>query len=115
VPWFWCDQYDLSLQIAGLPTLGSSMATRLMDDGALILFHLTPSGRIVGATGLGRAESIGRDVRLAQILIADRAHPDPALLRDPSIGLKSIVKTGKTRKSVVVLGSSVATPDTLRP
>ena len=115
VPWFWSDQYDLSLQIAGLPTLGSSMATRLMDDGALILFHLTPSGRIVGATGLGRAELIGRDVRLAQILIADRAHPDPALLRDPTIGFKSIVKTGKAKKAVVVLGSSAATPDMLRP
>jgi 3-phenylpropionate/trans-cinnamate dioxygenase ferredoxin reductase component len=115
VPWFWSDQYDLSLQIAGLPTLGSSVAARLMDDGALILFHFTPSGKIVGATGLGKAESIGRDVRLAQILIADRAHPDPALLRDPAIGLKSIVKTGKARKSVVVLGSPVATPDMLRP
>ena len=115
VPWFWSDQYDLSLQIAGLPMLGSSMATRQVDDGALILFHLTPSGRIVGATGLGRAESIGRDVRLAQILIADRAHPDPTLLRDPAVGLKSIVKAGKGKRPVVVLGSPVATPDMLRP
>ena len=61
------------------------MAARIMDDGAVILFHLTPSGKIVGATGFGRAESIGRDVRLAQILIADRAHPDPALLRDATV------------------------------
>ena len=104
VPWFWSDQYDLSLQIAGLPSLGSSMAARTMDDGAVILFHLTPSGKIVGATGLGRAESIGRDVRLAQILIASQAHPDPALLRDARVGLKSIVKTGRAAESVVVLG-----------
>jgi 3-phenylpropionate/trans-cinnamate dioxygenase ferredoxin reductase component len=114
VPWFWSDQYDLSLQIAGLPTFGSSTATRVMDDGALILFHLTPSGRIVGATGLGKVESIGRDVRLAQILIAKRAHPDPAALRDPAITLKSIVKSGNARKSVLVLGSSAAAPD-MRP
>ena len=53
VPWFWSDQYDLSLQIAGLPGLGSSMAARVMDDGAVILFHLTPGGKIVGATGSG--------------------------------------------------------------
>ena len=104
VPWFWSDQYDLSLQIAGLPSLGSSTAARTMDDGAVILFHLTPSGKIVGATGLGRAESIGRDVRLAQILIASQAHPDPALLRDARVGLKSIVKTGRAAESVVVLG-----------
>ena len=104
VPWFWSDQYDLSLQIAGLPSLGSSTAARTMDDGAVILFHLTPSGKIVGATGLGRAESIGRDVRLAQILIASQAHPDPALLRDARVGLKSIVKAGRAAESVVVLG-----------
>jgi 3-phenylpropionate/trans-cinnamate dioxygenase ferredoxin reductase component len=114
VPWFWSDQYDLSLQIAGLPSLGASMAARVMDDGAVILFHLTPSGKIVGATGLGRAESIGRDVRLAQILIANRAHPDPALLRDPAAGLKSIVKARKAAEAVAVLGSDILAPDILR-
>ena len=115
VPWFWSDQYDLSLQIAGLPRLGASMAVRLMDDGAVILFHLTPSGRIVGATGLGRAESIGRDVRLAQILIANRAHPDPTLLRDATAGLKSIVNMEKTKKSLAVFGSAVPPPDAVSP
>ena len=115
VPWFWSDQYDLSLQIAGLPRLGASMAARLLDDGAVILFHLTPSGRIVGATGLGRAESIGRDVRLAQLLIANRAHPDPTLLRDATAGLKSIVNMEKTKKSLAILGSAVPPPDTASP
>ena len=114
VPWFWPDQYDLSLQIADLPSLGSSMAARIMHDGAVILFYLTPSGKIVDATGLGRAESIGRDVRLAQILIADRAYPDPTLLRDPAAGLKSIVKAWKATEAVAVLGSDVLAPDILR-
>ena len=90
VPWFWSDQYDLSLQIAGLPRLGSSVVTRSLADGAVILFHLGPSGRIVGATGLGRAGSIGRDIRIAQSLIAGRAHPDPAELRDPRIRLRAL-------------------------
>jgi 3-phenylpropionate/trans-cinnamate dioxygenase ferredoxin reductase subunit len=115
VPWFWSDQYDLSLQIAGLPGLGSSMAARMTDDGAVILFHLTPSGRIVGATGLGSAESIGRDVRLAKLLIANRAHPDPALLRDATAGLKSIVNMEKTKKSLAVFGSAVPPPDAVIP
>lgn len=96
VPWFWSDQYDLSLQIAGLPRLGSSVVTRSMDDGAVILFHLDPGGRIVGATGLGAAGSIGRDIRVAQMLIAHRAHPSPALLRDASIRLKSLLKSVET-------------------
>ena len=53
VPFFWSDQYDLSLQIVGLPHLGSSVVARTRKDGAAILFHLEPNGRIVGATGLG--------------------------------------------------------------
>ena len=92
VPWFWSDQYDLSLQVAGLPRLGSSVVSRTMDDGAVILFHLGPNGRIVGATGLGPAGSIGRDIRIAQALIARRAHPAPSQLQDPSVRLKTVLK-----------------------
>lgn len=91
VPFFWSDQYDLSLQIVGLPHLGSSTVARRRDDGAMILFHLRPDGRIVGATGLGTVGSIGRDIRLAQALIAARAHPDRAVLMDSSARLKSLL------------------------
>jgi 3-phenylpropionate/trans-cinnamate dioxygenase ferredoxin reductase subunit len=92
VPYFWSDQYDLSLQIVGLPHLGSSVVTRSRKDGAAILFHLDPGGRIVGATGLGTAGSIGRDIRLTQVLIAQRAHPDRALLKDPEGRLRTLVE-----------------------
>jgi 3-phenylpropionate/trans-cinnamate dioxygenase ferredoxin reductase subunit len=91
VPWFWSDQYDLSLQIAGLPYLGSSSVTRQLSDGAMILFHLGPTGRIFGATGLGRADAIGRDIRVAKALIAACIHPDTAALRDPGTRLKSLL------------------------
>lgn len=92
VPYFWSDQYDLSLQIVGLPHLGSSVVTRSRKDGAAILFHLDPGGRIVGATGLGTAGSIGRDIRLTQVLIAQRAHPERALLKDPDGRLRTLVE-----------------------
>lgn len=92
VPYFWSDQYDLSLQIVGLPHLGSSVVTRSRKDGAAILFHLDPGGRIVGATGLGTAGSIGRDIRLTQVLIAQRAHPERALLKDPEGRLRTLVE-----------------------
>ncbi len=91
VPWFWSDQYELSLQIAGLPHLGSSTVARRLGDGAVILFHLGPTGRILGATGLGKAESIGRDIGVARAMIAARADPDPAMLRDPRARLKSLI------------------------
>ncbi len=91
VPYFWSDQYDLSLQIVGLPHLGSSVVARSRKDGAAILFHLDPGGRIVGATGLGTAGSIGRDIRITQVLIAQRARPDRALLKDPEGRLRTLV------------------------
>jgi 3-phenylpropionate/trans-cinnamate dioxygenase ferredoxin reductase subunit len=91
VPYFWSDQYDLSLQIVGLPHLGSSVVTRSRKDGAAILFHLEPDGRLVGATGLGTSGSIGRDIRLTQLLIARRARPDRAMLKDPEGRLKSLL------------------------
>jgi 3-phenylpropionate/trans-cinnamate dioxygenase ferredoxin reductase subunit len=91
VPYFWSDQYDLSLQIVGLPHLGSSVVARTREDGAAILFHLEPDGRIVGATGLGTAGSIGRDIRLTQVLIAQRAYPDRAVLMDPEARLKALL------------------------
>jgi len=91
VPYFWSDQYDLSLQIVGLPHLGSSVVTRSRKDGAAILFHLEPDGRIVGATGLGTSGSIGRDIRLTQLLIAQGARPDRALLKDPDARLKALL------------------------
>jgi 3-phenylpropionate/trans-cinnamate dioxygenase ferredoxin reductase subunit len=95
VPWFWSDQYELSLQITGLPSAGSSIVTRTLPDGAVVLFHLDPAGRLIGATGFGIADSIGRDVRLAQALIAARAHPSRQALRDPTVRLKAILEGAK--------------------
>ena len=91
VPWFWSDQYDLSLQIAGLPSLGSSVVIRKLEGEAAILFHLDPSGRIVGATGLGPASAIGRDIRIAQRLIAASATPGAAALCDPATRLRGLL------------------------
>jgi len=105
VPWFWSDQYDLSLQIAGLPSLGSSVVMRKLADDAVILFHLAPSGRIVGATGLGPAGFIGRDIRVAQRLIAASAAPGPAALRDPETRLRSLLERDAKRVRGVSAGT----------
>ena len=92
VPWFWTDQYELTLQIAGLPDMGVSVVKRPLRDGAFILCHLNAEGRLVGASGIGQGNIIARDVRLLEMLIGKRASPDAAILADASVQLKSLLK-----------------------
>jgi 3-phenylpropionate/trans-cinnamate dioxygenase ferredoxin reductase subunit len=92
VPWFWSDHYDLTLQIAGLPSEGVTMVTRMLDDESEILFHLDAEGRLVGASGLSRGNKIAKDIRLAEMLIAKRSHPEQQALADPKLNLKSLLK-----------------------
>ena len=92
VPWFWTDQYELTLQIAGLPHRGVSIVQRVPKEGALILCHLDGEGRLVGASGIGQGNSIARDIRLLEMLIGKKAAPDPAALADTTFQLKSLLK-----------------------
>lgn len=91
VPWFWSDQYDLTLQIAGLADEATVHVRRDLDDGAFILFHLDGQGRLLAASGIGRGNAIARDIRLAEMLIAIRAHPDPTALAASAVKLKSLL------------------------
>lgn len=91
VPWFWSDQYDLTLQVAGLSDGTASTVMRPLSGEAEILFHLDVEGRLLAASGLGPDGAVARDIRLAEMLIAKQAHPDPAALADPSIKLKSLL------------------------
>ncbi|EJL57602.1 NAD(P)H-nitrite reductase [Rhizobium sp. CF122] len=91
VPWFWSDQYDVTLQIAGLAEGAVQHLRRDLSDGAFILFHLDQAGRLLAASGIGRGNAVARDIRLAAMLIAARAHPDPAALVASSVKLKSLL------------------------
>ena len=91
IPWFWSDQHDLCVQIAGLADEGCAVARRDLGDGALMLFHLAEDGRLVAASAVGPLGKIARDVRLAEMLIARRAAPDPASLTSPDVKLKSLL------------------------
>jgi 3-phenylpropionate/trans-cinnamate dioxygenase ferredoxin reductase subunit len=90
VPWFWSDQYDLVLQIGGLPDVGTTAIRRDLG-GALVLFHIDADGRLVAASGLGRGNVVAKDIRLAEMLIAKRAVPDLAALADSAFKLKSLL------------------------
>ncbi|RDK03235.1 pyridine nucleotide-disulfide oxidoreductase [Paraburkholderia lacunae] len=88
VPWFWSDQYELSIQIAGLPAFGRETVMRETAD-TLLLFHLSADGSLVAASGIGRA--VGRDIRIAQMLIGRNARISAEELANPSVKLKALL------------------------
>lgn len=91
VPWFWSDQYNLGLQIAGLIDEGSEIVRRDLGRGAFILFHLSGDGRLVAASGIGPGNAVARDIRLAEMLIARRACPPRDMLGSPDAKLKTLL------------------------
>ncbi len=91
VPWFWSDQYDLSLQIAGLADEAMETVRRDVGAGAFILFHLAADGRLLAASGIGPGNAVARDIRLAEMLIAKGAHPPREKLAAPETKLKTLL------------------------
>ncbi|ULR42864.1 FAD-dependent oxidoreductase [Rhizobium sp. K102] len=91
VPWFWSDQYDMTLQIAGLAEGAATHYRRDLGTGAFILFHLDADGRLIAASGIGPGNAVARDIRLAEMLIAARTHPAPSALTAADVKLKSLL------------------------
>ncbi|PLU23071.1 ferredoxin reductase, partial [Sinorhizobium medicae] len=91
VPWFWSDQYELTLQISGLAEGTAATVRRDLEEGAFILFHLDGEGRLIAASGIGPGNAVARDIRLAEMLIAAGAKPDPQALASPDIRLKKLL------------------------
>ena len=91
VPWFWSDQYDLTLQIAGLQDEGAITVRRDLSDTAFILFHIATDGRLVAASGIGVGNAVAKDVRLAEMIIAKGLKPAPADLADPAVNMKRLL------------------------
>ena len=91
VPWFWSDQYDLTLQVAGIADGASRVVERTLSDDAEILFHLDDDGRLLAASGIGPGGAVARDIRLAEMLIARASRPDPTVLADPQSRMRSLL------------------------
>lgn len=91
VPWFWSDQYDMTIQIAGMPALGTTAVVRETGPASRVFFALDSDGVLVGATGVGHVGEIARDVRFAQELVARRACVEPRLLADRGTKLRSLL------------------------
>jgi 3-phenylpropionate/trans-cinnamate dioxygenase ferredoxin reductase component len=81
VPWFWSDQYDLRLQIAGIPFDTAEIVVRGdVAGGRFALFHLTADGTVQAVEAvnastefMGGRRIIQRRKKLARERIADMA------------------------------------------
>ncbi len=91
LPWFWSDQYDHQIQVAGEPALGAQTVTRALAADAQIHFHLDAHGDLVGASGFGLASGFAKDMKLARMLVDGNARAAPAVLADPLVKLKSLL------------------------
>jgi 3-phenylpropionate/trans-cinnamate dioxygenase ferredoxin reductase component len=91
VPWFWSEQYELGLQIAGLHAEAAYDVVRSRTDGTEIRFGLDTGGRVVSASGVAEGTAIARDIRVAEMLIARRATPTAALLANSAVNLRELL------------------------
>ncbi|ENN85675.1 putative ferredoxin reductase MocF [Rhizobium freirei PRF 81] len=90
IPYFWSDQFDHTLQIAGLVDEGRTTVRRDLGDDAFILFHLDADQRLVAASGVGPGNKVAKHIKLSEMLIAKRVIPPiEALAADAN--LKSLL------------------------
>ncbi|RQU85921.1 pyridine nucleotide-disulfide oxidoreductase [Burkholderia cenocepacia] len=91
IPWFWSDQYDAQLQVAGEPALGTQSVARVLGDDAEIHFHFDAGARLVAASGFGRAAGFVKEMRVARMLVERGIDVTPAAVADVAVKLKSLM------------------------
>ena len=86
VPWFWSDQYDLKLQIAGLARPSDRLVVRGNPEARkFAIFHLRD-----GAIAAVEAVNAAPEYLVGKKLIADGTKVAPDRLADTSIPMKTI-------------------------
>jgi 3-phenylpropionate/trans-cinnamate dioxygenase ferredoxin reductase subunit len=87
VHWFWSDQYDCNVQYAGFHSEWDALVVRgSLEQRSAVAFYIQEQ-RIAAAVAFNR----GRDVQRAMSLIKARVAVEPAVLRDESVDLRSLL------------------------
>lgn len=88
VPWFWSDQYDVNLQIVGVPRGWDMVVTRgNPDSGKFMLFYLH-GGKVVAVNIF----NLGRETRFAKQMVQAGKVVAEADLANESLKLMDIAK-----------------------
>ena len=86
-PWFWSDQYDVKLQIAGLNTGYDRVITRRTDADSVAFWYYRGTKLLaVDAMNDPRGFMVGKR------LIEAGKSPDPSLIEDPETDMKALLK-----------------------
>jgi len=84
-PWFWSDQYDVKLQIAGLNTGYDRVISRITDTTTSFWYYQGDQLLAVDAMNDPRAYMVGKR------LIEAGKSPEPAAVQDPATDLKTLL------------------------
>ena len=87
VPWFWTDQYDVKMQMAGLSAGHDKAVVRGNSERgrSFAVFYLR-EGTLIAVDAINRAP----EFMMSKQLIAERAKIDPARLGDEGVAMKDM-------------------------
>ena len=86
-PWFWSDQFDLKLQIAGLNTGYDRVVARRVDDTQSFWYYAKGTLLAVDAVNAPRDYMVGKR------LIEAGKSPAPEVVADPETDLKALLRS----------------------
>lgn len=86
-PWFWSDQYDCKLQIAGLNTGYDNVITRTTGDATSHWYYADDTLIAVDAMNDPRSYMIGKR------LIEAGKSPAPSVIEDPNTDMKALLRS----------------------
>src|SRR5215213_1090002 len=86
IPWFWSDQYNLNIQLLGIPHKSDESITRGDPSADKFLEFFMHEGRIEAVAAINNA----RDLRMTKRLLQSGRKVDAAKLADPTVPLQSL-------------------------
>ncbi len=87
VPWFWSDQYDERLQMAGVPAADDATVVRRYPDAKQLTVWRLRGDRLTGV----EAVNASKDYMAGRRLIDSGKPVDAARLEDPAVGAKQLL------------------------
>jgi 3-phenylpropionate/trans-cinnamate dioxygenase ferredoxin reductase subunit len=95
-PWFWSDQYDVKLQIAGLSTgFDETVLRGSAKEKSFAVFYLN-GGELIACDAVNRPG----EFLMAKRMIASHAVPRREALADPNIPIKTIAEEALARRKL---------------